>query len=84
MHNGDFQHTSKIVKKWLEKNRIEVLTWPAQDPDLNPIENLWATLKRKVRARNPKKIAELEKICIEEWQRIPQEDCKNLIANNRK
>ena len=32
-HENDPKHTSKLIKKWLLSNRINVLEWPAQSPD---------------------------------------------------
>ena len=51
--DNDTKHTSKVVEKWLKDNKVKVLEWPSQSPDLNTISNLWAELKKHVQARRP-------------------------------
>ena len=45
-------HTSKKVTKFFADNDIRVLEWPGNSPDLNPIENLWAIIKQRLRGKD--------------------------------
>ena len=57
------------------------MEWPACSPDLNPIENLWGILKRKVAKRNPESFENLKQIVISEWNDIPLSTLQNLISD---
>jgi transposase len=41
-------HTARIVKTWFQHKNLNVLPWPANSPDINPIENLWQIVKVKL------------------------------------
>ncbi len=42
-------HTTKGTKSWFNDHGVTVLDWPANSLDVNPIENLWVIVKRKMR-----------------------------------
>ena len=54
--------------------------WPAQSPDLNPIENLWRHVKRSI-AKLPvaKSVGALEIQVQEEWNKVPLATIQSLI-----
>jgi len=76
-------HTAQIAKKWKNDNDIISLPWPAQSPDLNPIENLWDELKRRLRKNEykAKNKAELFNLIKEEWYKISTAIINKLIES---
>ncbi|KIJ21110.1 hypothetical protein PAXINDRAFT_36676, partial [Paxillus involutus ATCC 200175] len=68
----DPKHISRKAKNWFEDHDYEVMVWPAQSPDLNPMEHLWFHLKRRLTEypEPPKGIAELWERVEREWERI--------------
>jgi len=81
--DNDPKHKSKKAKKWFEDHGYDVMIWPAQSPDLNPIEHLWTHLKKKLAEHEtpPKGILELWQRTEAEWNKIEKEVCQNLIGS---
>ncbi len=73
-------HTAKSTKSWLNDHGVGVLDWPANSPDLSPIENLWGIVKRKMRNKRPKNADELKATVKETWASIPPQQCHKLIT----
>ena len=75
-------HTSGATMEWMEQHNMEVLDWPSRSPDLNPIENLWGSLVRRVYAggRQFQSVHQL-KVFLHEWSRFPTEELINLVGS---
>ena len=86
-------HRAKKVQKWYESHQVERMEWPAQSPDLNPIENLWYRISCIISKNKPKTKRELIEQVIAAWLRVisPEEltklvdslprRCKMVIEN---
>lgn len=80
--DNDPKHKSLLCRTWLLYNCSKVLDTPAQSPDMNPIENLWAFLKKKVAKRAPTSKSALVRAIQEEWKKIPDYyDMEHLVGS---
>lgn len=87
-HDNDPKHTAKVTQAYLHSVGITetdgtLLYWPAQSPDLNPIEHMWAYLKKQLGKyqTRPKSCKELWQRISVEWYKIPVEYCRDLIRS---
>lgn len=79
--DNDPKHTSLVVREFLVYNCPHVIKTPAQSPDMNPIENLWEYLDRRVRETPPSSKTTLRARLQEEWAKIPTEYLQKIILN---
>lgn len=81
--DNDPKHTSKVPREYFADTGIVVLGWPAQSPDLNPIEHLWDELDRKLPKYARKNISVFRKSLFEEWSKIEVPILEKLVNSMR-
>ncbi|GFY26939.1 transposable element Tcb2 transposase [Trichonephila clavipes] len=76
-------HRTVAAKQLLQSEDIERMDWPARSPDLNPIENVWDFLGRRLAARTlpPVTIRELRLALQDEWAAMSQQLIDTLILS---
>ena len=67
------------MKGWLNDNKVNLLPWLAQSPDLNPIEHLWKEVDRRLQGVNYSKEGDLMAAIEREWKKIPLNRTMKLI-----
>lgn len=63
-------HTARVTQRYLRQNNVNVLPWPANSPDLNPIEHIWDVLGRRVHRRHLLNVQDLRNALVAEWQNV--------------
>ena len=80
-HDNDPKHSSKLVSNWLKENNVKILQWPAQSPDLNPIEHLWEAVERQIRLETFQKTSDLMKGISCAWNELSVDVLSNLVES---
>ncbi|GFU47796.1 transposable element Tcb2 transposase [Trichonephila clavipes] len=76
-------HRANLVEDFLFEEGIVRMEWPACSPDMDPIEDVWDALGRRVAGHQPppQTHQKLERALLEEWDRIPQLVINSLIES---
>ena len=75
------QHKSVLVRTWLFNHGIQCLDFPPYSPDLNPIENLWADLARRVEQFQCETMLKLQDIVAEQWKETDKQLLRTLARS---
>ena len=79
--DNDPKHRAHNVRLWLLYNCPHVIETPAQSPDLNVIEHLWAYLEEKLKSHIISNAKDLEKALKDEWANIDPSYCEKLVRS---
>ena len=77
--DNDPKHTAKATKEFFKAKKWNVMQWPSQLPDLNPIEHAFNLLKTKLKGKCPKNKQELKTVAVEAWQSITRDETQRLV-----
>jgi transposase len=70
LHDNDKKFNSKLVKEFLHNKGVSLIDFPPYSPDLNPMENLWNTMARRVEKYACETVQELQDVVAKEWENL--------------
>jgi transposase len=79
--DNDPKHTSELLREYFERQEIKLLEWPSQSPDLNPIEHVWAHMKRCLAGKSFGTRDELKAELKSIWNSISSEFTAKLVKS---
>ena len=81
-HDSDPKHISKLAKRFSKQEDVNVMQWPVQSPDLNPIKNVWEIVNRQVNRESAHRdLNKLYQTINKAWSDIPLNIIENLISS---
>ena len=89
-NNGLFQddnartHRGRVINDFIRQQNIQRLEWPANSPDLNPLEQIWDEVERRVyRLNPPQTLPKLRQRLMQDWVNIPQPVIRECVQSMR-
>lgn len=78
-------HVSREAMAFFRDENIDLLEWPACSPDMNPIENLWGVVVRRLYQDNKQyaTVNELKHSLEEVWRNLEPEILVNFVNSMR-
>jgi len=78
--DGAKPHTATETIAFLKSKKITLLEhWPANSPDLSPIEPIWSWMKHQIKKMTLRDRSDLEAAITEVWGRIPRKVVEGVI-----
>ena len=68
--DNDPKHRVKLTTILLQEKCLRVLDWPSYSPDINPIENLWAIMKKRVEKRVNQRVIQKKSVGLNDFLSI--------------
>ena len=80
--NASIHNAHETIALFNDLN-VRLMSWPANSPDLNPIENVWCLLKHRIGRHLPKNRAEVIAAIQFEWGRLTSSDVSRCCQSMR-
>ena len=81
--DNDIKPTSRLCQNYLRRKeqggRLQIMEWPAQSPDLNPIELVWDELDRRVKAKQPTSATHLWELLQQCWEELSEQYLISIV-----
>ena len=83
--DNDPKHTSRWARAYFEEEGVNWWRTPASSPDLNPIENIWGSMKQYIRNNvKPRNMQELKSGIEEFWRTLTPAVCQKYVSHLKK
>jgi predicted transcriptional regulator len=82
LHDNDpGRHHSRVLRTWMHNNYVRPLDFPPYSPDLNPIENLWADMDKRMQDKLADTKEEMEEVVQQVWAETTVKQCRKLTRS---